>query len=136
VHNARVCYFNNVWLMFLVFKKNFCFQITVNPHSIGPSHFSLRFFNPSIPPRLGPSHFSLRFFTPSTPPRPVLRISHSDSLTRRSRQIVVAVVDDTYYKITTTNYISKTSLYITLLGSFWGNLFSLFQPEIYFFYTF
>jgi hypothetical protein len=48
----------------------------------------------------------------------------------------VCVFDDTYYKITTTNYISKTSLYITLLGSFWGNLFSLFQPEIYFFYTF
>jgi hypothetical protein len=46
------------------------------------------------------------------------------------------VVDDTYYKTTTTNYISKTSLYTTLLGSFWGNLFSLFQPEIYFFYTF
>ncbi len=46
------------------------------------------------------------------------------------------VFDDTFYKITTTNYISKTSLYTTLLGSFWGNLFSLFQPEIYFFYTF
>jgi hypothetical protein len=47
----------------------------------------------------------------------------------------VCVFDGTYYKITTTNYISKTSLHITLLGSFWGNLFSLFQPEIYFFYT-
>jgi len=23
VHNAQVCYFNNVWLMFLVFLKNF-----------------------------------------------------------------------------------------------------------------
>ncbi len=30
----------------------------------------------------------------------------------------------------------KTSLYTTLLGSFWGNLFSLFQHGIYFFYTF
>ncbi len=39
----------------------------------------------------------------------------------------VCVFDSTYYKITTTNYISKTSLYTTLLGSFWGNLFSLFQ---------
>jgi len=48
----------------------------------------------------------------------------------------VCVFDSTYYKITTTNYISKISLYTTLLGSFWGNLFSLFQPEIYFFYTF
>jgi hypothetical protein len=48
----------------------------------------------------------------------------------------VCVFDGTYYKITTTNYTSKTSLYTTLLGSFWGNLFSLFQPEIYFFYTF
>jgi len=113
VHYARVCYFNNVWLMFLVFLKNFCFQTTVDPHFAGPSHFPFRFFNPSIPPpRLGPSHFSLlQFFTPLTPPRPVFRISHSDSLTRRSRQVVVAVVDDTYYKITTTNYISKTSLF-------------------------
>jgi hypothetical protein len=25
VHNAQVCYFNNVWLMFLVFKKYFSF---------------------------------------------------------------------------------------------------------------
>jgi len=48
----------------------------------------------------------------------------------------VCVFDDTYYKITTTNYISKISIYTTLLGSFWGNLFSLFQLEIYFFYTF
>jgi hypothetical protein len=48
----------------------------------------------------------------------------------------VCVFDGTYYKITTTNYISRTSLYTTLLGSFWGNLFWLFQPEIYFFYTF
>ncbi len=23
MHNAQVCYFNNVWFMFLVFKKNF-----------------------------------------------------------------------------------------------------------------
>ncbi len=29
VHNAQVCYFNNVWLMFLVFKKNKNFQIIV-----------------------------------------------------------------------------------------------------------
>ncbi len=35
----------------------------------------------------------------------------------------MCVFDGTYYKITTTNYISKTSLYTTLLGSFWGNLF-------------
>jgi hypothetical protein len=48
----------------------------------------------------------------------------------------VCLFDGTYYKIATTNYISKTSLYTTLLGSFWENLFSLFQPEIYFFYTF
>ncbi len=47
----------------------------------------------------------------------------------------VCVFDGTYYKITTTNYISKTFLYITLLGSFWGNLFSLFQLEIYIFST-
>jgi len=46
----------------------------------------------------------------------------------------VCVFDGTDDKITTTNYISKTSLYTTLLGSFWGNLFSLFQPEIYFKY--
>jgi len=26
VHNAQVYYFNNVWLMFLVFKKNFFFS--------------------------------------------------------------------------------------------------------------
>jgi hypothetical protein len=45
----------------------------------------------------------------------------------------VCVFDGTYYKITTTDYISKTSLYTTLLESFWENLFSLFQPEIYFF---
>ncbi len=32
----------------------------------------------------------------------------------------VCVFDNTYYKITTTNYISKTSPYTTLLGSFWG----------------
>jgi hypothetical protein len=38
----------------------------------------------------------------------------------------VCVFDGTYYKITTTNYIFNTSLYTTLLGSFWGNLFSLF----------
>jgi hypothetical protein len=30
-------------------------------------------------------------------------------------QVCVCVFDDTYYKITTTNYISKTSLYTTFL---------------------
>ncbi len=45
-----------------------------------PSHFPLRFFNPSSPPP-SPSHFPLRFFNPSIPPRPVLHISHSSSLT-------------------------------------------------------
>ncbi len=29
VHNAQVCYFNNVWLMFLVFLKKNSFQTTV-----------------------------------------------------------------------------------------------------------
>jgi hypothetical protein len=68
VHNAQVCYFNNVWLMFLVLKKNFSFQTTVGPPPRpGPSHFSLRFFTPSTPPP-GPSHFPLRFFNPSIPP--------------------------------------------------------------------
>jgi hypothetical protein len=44
------------------------------------------FKQPLVPPprRPGPSHFPLRFFTPSSPPRPVLHISHSGSLTRRS----------------------------------------------------
>jgi len=32
VHYAQVCYFNNVWLMFLVFFKNFFFQTTVRGH--------------------------------------------------------------------------------------------------------
>ncbi len=68
LHNAQVCYFNNVWLMFLVFQKNFSFQTTVGPPARRPS----------------PSHFPLRFFTLSTPPRPVLRISHSGSLTRQA----------------------------------------------------
>jgi len=50
VHNAQVCYFNNVWLMFLVLEENFSFQTTVGPpHRPGPSHFSLRFFTPSTP---------------------------------------------------------------------------------------
>jgi hypothetical protein len=32
VHNALVCYFNNVWFMFLVFlKKLLSFQTTVGP---------------------------------------------------------------------------------------------------------
>jgi hypothetical protein len=31
VHNSQVCYFNNVWFMFLIFKKNFSFQTTVGP---------------------------------------------------------------------------------------------------------
>jgi len=66
MHNAQVCYFNNVWLMFLVFLKNFSFQTTVGP-----------------PPRLNPLHFPLWFFTSSTRPRPVFRISHSGSLPRR-----------------------------------------------------
>jgi hypothetical protein len=38
----------------------------------------------SPPTRPNPSHFPLRFFTLSTPPRPVLRISHSGSLTCRA----------------------------------------------------
>ncbi len=29
VHNAQVCYFNNVWLMFLVFFLKISFQTTV-----------------------------------------------------------------------------------------------------------
>jgi len=117
VHNARVCYFNNVWSMFVVFKKNFSFQTTVDPHSASPSHFPLQFFNQSIPPVVhnarvcyfnnvwsmflvfkknfsfqttvdphsaSPSHFPLRFFNPSIPPvASVLRISHSSSLPHR-----------------------------------------------------
>jgi hypothetical protein len=31
MHNAQVCYFNNVWLMFLIFLKNFSFQTIVGP---------------------------------------------------------------------------------------------------------
>jgi len=42
VHNAQVCYFNNVWLMFLVFK-NFSFQTTVGPPP--PTGGSLYFSN-------------------------------------------------------------------------------------------
>jgi hypothetical protein len=34
VHNAQVCYFNNLWLMFLVFSKNFFFQTTVRGHCL------------------------------------------------------------------------------------------------------
>jgi hypothetical protein len=52
VHNAQVCYFNNVWLMFLVFKKNFSFQTTVGPPS---SPWSFAFPTPVLylvdPPR-------------------------------------------------------------------------------------
>jgi hypothetical protein len=69
VHNAHVCYFNNVWLMFLVFKKNFSFQTTIGPPPPAPvlriSH------SDSLPRRAplpGPSHFALRFFNPSIPP--------------------------------------------------------------------
>ncbi len=55
VHNAQVCYFNNVWF---------------NP--VDPPARSFAFLTPDLypiePPRLGPSHFPLRFFTPSSPP--------------------------------------------------------------------
>jgi hypothetical protein len=46
------------------------------PSPLGPSHFPLRFFNPSSPPPnpSDPSHFPLWSFTPSTP-RPFLRMS-------------------------------------------------------------
>ncbi len=123
---------------FWFFLKTFFFkQLSIpTPPVLHISHSG------SLTYRSPPPPWSFAFLTPvlypvdPPPPHPVLRIFHSDSLTRRSRQVVVAVVDDTYYKTTTTNYISKTSLYTTLLGSFWGNLFSLFQPEIYFFYTF
>jgi hypothetical protein len=68
VHNAQVCYFNNVWFMFLVFKKNiYLFKQPLVPPCFGPSHFPLRFFTPSTPPPLCPSHFPLRFFNPSSP---------------------------------------------------------------------
>jgi len=96
---------------FWFFKKTFVFkQLSIPTLPLLHISHSGSLISRS-PPRLGPSHSSLRFFTPLTPPRPVFRISHSDYLTCRSRQVVVAVVDDTYYKITTTNYISKTSLF-------------------------
>ncbi len=44
----------------------------------------------------------------------------------------VCVFDGTYYKITTTKYISKTSLYTILLGSFWGNLYHCFNVKFIF----
>ncbi len=46
-----------------------------------PSHFPLQLFTQSTPPSPDPSHFPLWVFTPSTHPRPILRISHSGSLT-------------------------------------------------------
>jgi hypothetical protein len=43
MHNAQVCYFNNVWLMFLVFKKFFFFQITVGTPPTLPWQFFIFF---------------------------------------------------------------------------------------------
>jgi hypothetical protein len=81
VHNAQVCYFNNVWLMFLIFKKKISFQTTVDPP---PPPWSFAFPTLVVYPVNPPSHFPLRLFTLSTPPYLVLRISHSDSLIRQS----------------------------------------------------
>jgi hypothetical protein len=49
VHNAQVCYFNNVWFMFLVFLKNFLsFQTTVGPP---PRSFAFLVLYPVDPPK-------------------------------------------------------------------------------------
>ncbi len=104
MHNAQVCYFNNVWLMFLAFKKKKSFQTIVGPpppalvlcisHSGSlprrpPPRPVLRISHSGSLTRWatspGPSHFPLWFFNLSIPPpRPVLHISHSGSLTCRS----------------------------------------------------
>jgi hypothetical protein len=94
-----VCYFNNVWFIFLDFQKKLFFS---NNLWFPPSPWSFTFSTPVLypvdPPRpvlrishfgslicwsppLGPSHFPLWFFNPSIPPCPVLHISHSNSLT-------------------------------------------------------
>jgi hypothetical protein len=69
LHNAQVCYFNNVWLMFLVFLKKKSFQTTVGPPPLTPV---LCISHPGSltrrAPPADPSHFSLRFFNPSSPP--------------------------------------------------------------------
>jgi hypothetical protein len=70
---------------FWFFKKKFLFK---QPLVAPPPPWSFAFPTPVLylvdPPPPGPSHFPLRFFNPSIPPRPVLHISHSDSLPRRS----------------------------------------------------
>jgi hypothetical protein len=69
VHNAQVCYFNNVWFMFLVLKKKNLFKQPLVPP---PSPRSFAFLAPALypvdahPP--GPSHSTLQFFTSSSPP--------------------------------------------------------------------
>jgi hypothetical protein len=65
----------------------------VDPLPPSPSHFPLWFFNPSSPP--APSFPSFTFpiaILYLLNPRPVLRISHSDSLTRRAPHPVLPVL--------------------------------------------
>ncbi len=89
VHNAQVCYFNNVWFMCLVFKKNFyLFKQPLVPPSPPPPR-SFAFPTPVLYPVDPPSpRLVLRISHSGSlthrAPRPVLHISHSGSLTRRS----------------------------------------------------
>ncbi len=83
----KLSFSNNRWspLAALVLRISHSGFLSRRPPSPGPSHFPLQFFNlSSPPPPPGPSHFPLRFFNLSIPPRPVLHISHSGFLTRRS----------------------------------------------------
>jgi hypothetical protein len=76
MHNAQVCYFNNVWFMFLIFKKNFYF-----------------FKQPLVPPSSPRSFtFPTPVLYPVYPPPSVLHISHSGSLTHRAPHPVLPIL--------------------------------------------
>jgi hypothetical protein len=69
---------------FWFLKKTFLFKQPLVPPAALVLRISHSGYLPRRAPPPGPSHFPLRFFNPSIPPRPVLHISHSGSLTRWS----------------------------------------------------